>query len=76
MLQQSALTILSKLEGKFLLSSYRNEALLQAVNLHGWYQIEIKMKTNPSGKQQVYTKIEVLTANYPIGVDTEELKLL
>ena len=50
MLQQSALTILSKLKGKFLLSSYRNEALSQAVNLHGWYQIEIKMKTNPSGK--------------------------
>ena len=58
MLQQSALTILSKLKGKFLLSPYRNEALSQAV------------------KQQVHTKIEVLTANYPIGVDTEELKLL
>ena len=76
MLQQSALTILSKLEGKFLLSPYRNEALSQAVKRNNWYQIEIKMKTNPAGKQQVHTKIEVLTANYPIGVDTEELKLL
>jgi|GEM_PF-4912027 len=65
-----------KLKGKFLLSSYRNEALSQAVKQNNWRQIEIKMKTNPAGKQQVHTKIEVLTANYPIGVDTEELKLL
>ena len=70
------IAVLTTLKGKFLLSSYRNEALSQAVKQNNWRQIEIKMKTNPSGKQQVHTKIEVLTANYPIGVDTEELKLL
>ena len=70
------IAVLTTLKGKFLLSSYRNEALSQAVKQNNWHQIEIKMKTNPAGKQQVHTKIEVLTANYPIGVDTEELKLL
>ena len=70
------IAVLTTLKGKFLLSSYRNEALSQAVNLHGWYQIEIKMNTNPAASNKPHTKIEVLTANYPIGVDTEELKLL
>ena len=70
------IAVLTTLKGKFLLSSYRNEALSQAVNLHGWYQIEVKMNTNPAASNKPHTKIEVLTANYPIGVDTEELKLL
>ncbi|MGP1458473.1 MAG: hypothetical protein ACTTKL_04110 [Treponema sp.] len=58
------------------MSSYRNEELTQAVKLDNWYQIEIKMNTNPTGRHQSHAKIEVLTANYPIDVDTEELKLL
>ena len=64
---------LTTLKGKFLLSSYRNKALSQAVTLHGWYQIEIKVNTNPTGSNKSRTKIEVLTANYPIDIEQKEM---
>ncbi len=62
------ISLLSKIKGKFLLSSYRNEVLTQAVKLHGWYQVEIKVNSNPTGSDKSRTKVEVLTANYPISV--------
>jgi len=61
------LDILSKLEGKFLLSSYRNPALTECIKKYKWESVEIKMHLTMSlrypNKRQ---KIEVLTANYPI----------
>lgn len=58
---------LSKIEGRFLLSSYRNKALTEAVKTFGWHQIELKLNTHPGSKDAPSrTKIEVLTANYPI----------
>ena len=60
---------LSKIEGKFLLSSFRNNQLTVAAEENGWRQIELKMP-KPMSVQNGKTveKIEVLTANYPIGV--------
>lgn len=66
------ISLLSKIKGKFLLSSYRNEALTQAVSLNNWYQIELKINTNPTGSNKSRTKIEVLTANYPINLENVE----
>jgi len=60
---------LEQLQGKFLLSSYRNPKLKELAEKHGWETIEIKMSLSMSrlpdggGKRQ---KVEVLTANYPI----------
>lgn len=64
------ISLLSRIKGKFLLSSYRNESLTQAVSLNNWYQIELKINTNPTGSNKSRTKIEVLTANYPINFES------
>jgi DNA adenine methylase len=61
------LDILSKLQGKFLLSSYRNSALTGCGREHGWETVEIKMNLSMThGNQRKRQKTEVLTANYPI----------
>ena len=68
---------LSKIEGKFLLSSFRNKQLTAKTEVNHWYQIELKMAkpmTAQTGK--TIEKIEVLTANYPIGVVDGDVKLL
>lgn len=64
------ISLLSKIKGKFLLSSYRNESLTQAVSFNNWCQIELKINTNPTGSNKSRTKIEVLTANYPINFES------
>lgn len=63
------LEVLSKTEGKFLLSSFRHEYLTEFTELNSWHQIEIRMPkpmTVQSGRS--LQKIEVLTANYPISL--------
>ena len=60
---EQLLRALAQIEGKFLLSSYRSESLSRAVTEHGWYSVEIEM---PKAVSKGKTKIEVLTANYPI----------
>ncbi|MEM9424253.1 MAG: DNA adenine methylase [Spirochaetota bacterium] len=60
---ESLLEELSWIKGKFLLSSYRSEPLRLAVAAHGWHSIEIRM---PKVVSKGNTKVEVLTANYPI----------
>jgi DNA adenine methylase len=61
------LDMLSKVKGKFLLSSYRNSVLTAYSKKHKWETVEIKMTSSMtsrySNKKQ---KVEVLTANYPI----------
>ena len=64
------ISLLSRIKGKFLLSSYRNESLTQAVSFNNWYQIELKINTNPTASTKSRTKIEVLTANYPINFES------
>jgi DNA adenine methylase len=59
----------SKMEGKFLLSSFRHEALAEYTEKYKWSQFEIRMKkpmTAQNGAGRTNDKIEVLTANYPI----------
>lgn len=57
------LKVLESIQGKFLLSSFRNKALTEAIKRNGWHNIEIKMH---SSMNKQGCKVEVLTANYPI----------
>jgi DNA adenine methylase len=66
---EALLKQLSRIEGKFLLSSYPSPLLKKYVKQHGWHSMEKEMilsagKANgkPRGK-----KTEVLTANYPLA---------
>jgi DNA adenine methylase len=61
------LEMLSKLQGKFLLSSYRNKALDGCVSRCGWDKAEIRMTMSMSCRYTPRPKIEVLTANFPIA---------
>ncbi len=63
------LEVLSNVQGKFLLSSYPSKILTKYTKKKGWYT---KMTSKPlsaskgiTGKKRK-TKVEVLTANYPI----------
>lgn len=68
---------LSKIEGKFLLSSFRNKQLSVVAEENGWHQIELKMAKPMSARTgKMVEKIEVLTANYPICIENDEMKLL
>jgi DNA adenine methylase len=58
------LKALSKIEGKFLLSSYPSEILTKYIKENGWHTIEIEQHVAISNKGK--RKIEVLTANYPL----------
>jgi len=61
------LSVLTKVKGKFLLSSYHNPELSRLVAEYGWYQQEIALhlgSANTKGKK----RLEILTANYPIKV--------
>ena len=71
------LSELSKIEGVFLLSSFRNKSLSELSNKNGWCQIELKMaKPMTSQLGKTVSKIEVLTANYPIGIVEGNVKRL
>ena len=58
------LTALSKIKGKFLLSSFPSESLDNFTKAHGWFQFEITMPCASSKHKK--PKTEVLTANYDI----------
>jgi DNA adenine methylase len=61
------LGILKGLKGKFLLSSYRNESLAEFTRKNKWHTLELKMSSPMThGHNSQRTKVEVLTANYPI----------
>ncbi len=62
------LACLEKIEGKFLLSSFRNKALTEFAKKNGWDSVEI-YTSKPMSKGR---KIEVLTANYQIRENTED----
>ena len=61
------LELLASVKGKFLLSSYPSALLKEYKNKYGWYEktIESKVSVN-KGSGRGKTKVEVLTANYPI----------
>lgn len=61
------LNILSKIKGKFLLSSYPSEILKTYSRKHKWYTKEIETNLSVQGaKKNSRRKTEMLTANYPI----------
>ena len=67
---EALLKMLSKLEGKFLLSSYPSDILKQYTAEHGWHTQTLDFKVsvaNNHGKPGK-PKTEVLTANYPISL--------
>jgi DNA adenine methylase len=66
------LAILKGIKGKFLLSSYRNEALANFTRKNKWHTLELKMSSSMThGSKNQRGKIEVLTANYPIEAPEE-----
>ncbi len=68
---------LTKINGKFLLSSFCNNQLTAMVNSNHWYQIELKRSKPMSAHSGTSSKkTEVLTANYPIGVVENVVTLL
>lgn len=71
---EELLYLLSKIQGKFLLSSYPSPLLERYTNEHGWqkWSGNSKVSVNAKGGDQK-TKTEVLVANYPIG---EQLKII
>ena len=62
------LEVLSKIKGKFLLSSYPSEIFSEYTKKYNWFSKEVNstlaMATNPRAK--VKRKVEVLTGNYEI----------
>ena len=65
---EALLKTLSKVQGKFLLSSYPSPILKQYTKAKGWSQIEIKQSVSVANNSPKPAKLktEVLTANYPI----------
>jgi DNA adenine methylase len=63
------LITLTKIKGKFLLSSFPSELLDEFVKAHGWYSKSFVKNLSAYKAEKGQTrpkKIEVLTANYPI----------
>ena len=61
------ISLLETLQGKFLLSSFRNKNLKEAIKRNGWYSFEIRMQCSMTNRfESKRSKVEVLTANYPI----------
>jgi len=59
------LDTISKIKGKFLLSSYPNTQLDNYRQKYGWYYNDMDM-SKPASKNNKARKVEALTANYPI----------
>lgn len=69
--EQDFIDLLEKcqtLKGKFLLSSYDSEVLKRYADANGWHQKKVEQVLAVNGKttNKSRTKVEVLTANYPI----------
>jgi DNA adenine methylase len=63
------LKLLESLQGKFLLSSFRNKSLTEFSRRNGWHKLEFRMALSMThGNGTSRKKVEVLTANYPISV--------
>jgi DNA adenine methylase len=69
---EDLLKVLAGIEGKFLLSSYPSDILAKYVRENAWYSIKIAGTINVETRKTTLSKAktEVLTANYPIKMDT------
>jgi DNA adenine methylase len=66
------LKTLEAIDGRFLLSSFRNRSLSEFAAKNGWHTVEFRMALSLlRGDKKHRQKIEVLTANYPIVVAPE-----
>ncbi len=64
---EELLQLLSKIEGKFLLSSYPSDVLKKYVKQCGWHQWSVEQGVSVAAKNGYQKrKIEVLTANYQL----------
>ncbi len=64
---ENLLKSLSGLKGKFLLSSYPSEILNKYIRKYKWHTKQVEMQLSITAKyKKGKTKIEVLTANYPL----------
>jgi len=64
---------LESLQGKFLLSSFRNASLAAFTKKMGWHTVEVRLSspmTHGQGRSP-RGKVEVLTANYPISAGSK-----
>lgn len=74
---ENLLKLLSRVKGKFLMSSYPSDILTEYTKQNGWYTKNIEQKVsvaNGTGKPGK-KKIEVLTANYDLSNPTDHLVL-
>lgn len=63
------LETLSKIEGKFMLSSYPNASLAEFKAKCGWHQLNLQQKVsvaNNNSTKGPKSKVEVITANFPL----------
>jgi len=61
------LRLLECFQGKFLLSSFRNNSLTEYIKQNNWNSVEIKMACAMTNNLKTPRgKVEVLTANYPL----------
>ncbi|MDB9498560.1 DNA adenine methylase [Nodularia spumigena] len=63
---EALLQELSKIEGKFLLSSYHSPLLQKYVKANGWYQKRFVQGISVNKGYSSRTKTEYLSANYPL----------
>jgi DNA adenine methylase len=67
------LELLATIKGKFLLSSYPNDALLSARERYGWRSMDIVQNLSVSGKgTEGKSKTECLTFNYALDSDNQQ----
>jgi DNA adenine methylase len=62
---EQLLKLLSRLQGKFLLSSYPSKLLDRYIAENGWMQVSVEQRVSVN-KGAGKKKIECMTANYPI----------
>jgi len=60
------LSLLERIKGKFLLSSFRNGSLANFAKKNGWHTFERRMASAMTARTGSREKVEVFTANYPI----------
>jgi DNA adenine methylase len=70
------MALLEGIEGKFLLSSFRNASLVDFTRRNGWRMTEIRMASamKHGNAKTNRGKVEVLTANYPINAQDKRRK--
>jgi DNA adenine methylase len=64
------LALLQTIQGKFLLSSYRNASLTDFIKRNGWHTVAFEMACPMKNNSHAHSrsKVEVLTANYPLAL--------